>query len=198
MYTNLHSSLPLPTDFFPSHVLVGCIGGIGAFIVVTSLEVTTNTTFAFTAKGFNECIVQNMNLLGPVIGFEVVLRLLMRVTSKNGEQQYPLLGPIYYCFITPMFYALLWGLGISIQSAEEAGYFFPPLSSSGSVFNADLFDIFTEIHPSTISWKAVIKSIPTMISLTAFSLIHVPINIPAFAISSNVEPDMNAELIAHG
>ena len=29
--------------FFPKHVLVGCIGGIGLFIVVTALEVSTNT-----------------------------------------------------------------------------------------------------------------------------------------------------------
>ncbi|KAL9185027.1 hypothetical protein ACHAXT_002804 [Thalassiosira profunda] len=184
--------------YFPSHVLVGCIGGIGAFIAKTSLEVTTNTTFSFTAEGFNETIVQHFHLLAPVIGFEVVLRLLMRLTEKNGEPRYPLLGPIYYCFITPVFYAMMWVFGISMDRAMEAGYFFPPLSSSGSMFSAVLFDIFTEIHPSMISWKAVGKAIPTMVSLTAFSLIHVPINIPAFGVSTNVEPDMNAELIAHG
>ena len=98
--------------FFPSHVLVGCIGGIGAFITVTSLEVTTNTTFLFTAEGFNECIVKNIHLLAPVLSFELVLRLLMKLTEKNGEPQYPLLGPIYYCCITPVFYAVFWGLGI--------------------------------------------------------------------------------------
>ena len=75
---------------------------------------------------------------------------------------------------------------ISIQSAEEAGYFFPPLSSSGSVFNADLVDIMEGCYQAYI---------PTMISLIRFSLIHA-INIPAFAVY--VEPDMNAELIAHG
>ena len=64
------------------------------------------------------------------------------------------------------------------------------------MFNEELFDIFTEIHFASISWKAVVKAIPTMISLAAFSLIHVPINIPAFGVSSNVEPDMNVELIA--
>ena len=157
--------------FFPSHVLVGCIGGIGLFIIVTSMEVSTNSTFSFTARGFDEC--NNLNLLGPVILFELILRLLMHLTSKNGEQQYPLLGPIYYCFITPVFYAVLWLTNTSIESAENVGYFFPPLSTNGSVFNEDLYDIFTEIKPSYISWNAVIKSIPTMISLTAFSLIHV-------------------------
>jgi SulP family sulfate permease len=37
-----------------------------------------------------------------------------------------------------------------------------------------------------------------MIALIMFSLIHVPINIPAFAVSSNVDVDMNVELMAHG
>eukprot|EP00548_Thalassiothrix_antarctica_P019269 CAMPEP_0194192520 /NCGR_PEP_ID=MMETSP0154-20130528/70988_1 /TAXON_ID=1049557 /ORGANISM="Thalassiothrix antarctica, Strain L6-D1" /LENGTH=129 /DNA_ID=CAMNT_0038916023 /DNA_START=1 /DNA_END=387 /DNA_ORIENTATION=+ len=31
-----------------------------------------------------------------------------------------------------------------------------------------------------------------------FSLIHVPINIPAYSLSSNTEVDMNVELVAHG
>lgn len=37
-----------------------------------------------------------------------------------------------------------------------------------------------------------------MVALVLFSLIHVPINIPAFALSTKVDVDMNQELIAHG
>lgn len=37
-----------------------------------------------------------------------------------------------------------------------------------------------------------------MVALILFSLIHVPINIPAFALSTKVDVDMNQELIAHG
>ena len=162
---------------------MGCIGGIGLFIVVTALEVSTNTTFSFDAEGIDACIVQNFYLLLPVLAFEVVLRLLMRLTMENGVSRYPLLGPIYYCCITPAFYAVLLGTGISLKSAEQGGYFFPPFISSGSVFNRDLFRIFTEVDPSMISWKAVVKCIPTILGLTAFSMLHVPINIPAFGVS---------------
>ena len=169
--------------FFPKHVLVGCIGGIGLFIVVTALEVSTNTTFSFDAEGIDACIVQNFYLLLPVLAFEVVLRLLLRLTMENGVSWYPLLGPIYYCCITPAFYAILLGAGISLKSAEQGGYFFPQFISSGSVFNRDLFRIFTEVDPSMISWKAVVKCIPTILGLTAFSILHVPINIPAFGVS---------------
>ena len=37
-----------------------------------------------------------------------------------------------------------------------------------------------------------------MFALVLFSLIHVPINIPAFALSTKVDVDMNQELVAHG
>ena len=184
--------------FFPKHVLVGCIGGIGLFIIITSLEVATSTTFAFTVHGMYDTLILHFALLVPVLVFEVILRLLMHFTTKNGIPKFPLLGPIYYCCITPIFYITLHCFGISLEAAEKAGYFFPPFISSGSVYNKELFDIFTSINPSLISWKSVIKCIPTVLGLAAFSLIHVPINIPAYAISTNVEPDMNAELIAHG
>jgi SulP family sulfate permease len=180
--------------FFPSHVLVGCIGGIGAFIIVTAIEVSTNTTFTFTAQGVNDSIIGHFNLLLPVIIFESVLRILIYATKGK----YALLSPVYYCFITPVFYFILYCFGIDIDVAEEAGYFFPPINSAGSALSWSLVDIFTEVHIFNVSWKAVLKATPTMISLTAFSLIHVPINIPAFGISTQTEPDMNAELIAHG
>ena len=180
--------------FFPSHVLVGCIGGIGAFIIVTAIEVSTDTTVTFTAKGFNDSIIDPFNLLLPVLMFEIVLRILLHATKG----QYSLLSPVYYCMITPVFYLILYCVGVDIDVVEEAGYFFPPINSSGSAFSWSLMDTFTEIHFMKINWKAVAKAVPTMISLTAFSLIHVPINIPAFGISTKTEPDMNQELIAHG
>ena len=180
--------------FFPSHVLVGCIGGIGVFIVNTAIEVSTNATFSFTMQGINNSIVSQFNLLLPVIMFEIALRLIIHTTKGK----YQLLPPIYYCTITPMFYICLYAFGVDVEAAEVSGYFFPPIRLTGSTFSWSLFDIFTEINIWKISWDAVFKSIPTLLSLTAFSLIHVPINIPAFAISTNTEPDMDAELVSHG
>jgi len=194
---------------FPRHVLVGCIGGIGAFIVVTAIEVTTDSTFSFTLKEVQD-IYNNFNMIGVVLLYELILRVLLHFNKDgDGKHKYPLLAPAFYLAITPTFYMALWILGISKDDAAE--YFFPSLDScntapscdnNGSVlddiFNESLFDMWRVLQFSTISWTAVTKAIPTVISLVAFSLIHVPINIPAFAISMDTEPDMNAELIAHG
>lgn len=46
------------------------------------------------------------------------------------------------------------------------------------------------IDLSVVSWPAIVDCVPTLVALTLFSLIHVPINIPAFAVSTNTEADM--------
>jgi len=218
--------------FFPNHVLVGCIGGIGEsifparifdtrfrcltisigfFVMKTGLEVTMNTDFPLTLQGL-EKLVENMNLIGVVLFFEITLRVLTRLTKKNGKPKYPLLSPLYYCAITPLFYLGLKLIGLSTEEAHSEGYFFPSLIDSTevstgsrcsdgficSVFDHHLYDIFTIVDFNTINWTAVAKAIPTLVSLISFSLIHVPINIPAFSISSGVDADMNVELKAHG
>lgn len=187
--------------FFPAHVLVGCIGGIGIFISKTGLEVTANTSFG-------PAFLKKLDLLMVVFAFEAGLRILSHLTKdESGKSKYPLLSPIYFCLITPMFYGIAYILGKSLDEA----WFFPPLAECvddgtgsnncddiSSIFFTNVWDIFRIIDISTISWEAVFRSIPTLLALVMFSLIHVPINIPAFSVSSNVDVDMNIELMAHG
>lgn len=187
--------------FFPSHVLVGCIGGIGVFILLTAVEVTINAPFTVSIDGF-QSLFNHFHLFAVVLLFELVLRLLDYMThDAEGRPRFPLLVPIYFCMITPFFYLGLTVFGVPLDDAEDAGYFFPSLpmgDGDNVIFNAELLAIFQVVDWTTISWIAIFKSIPTMVALAAFSLIHVPINIPAFGISTDVDTDMNAELIAHG
>mmetsp|Transcript_46363 Transcript_46363/g.140419 ORF Transcript_46363/g.140419 Transcript_46363/m.140419 type:complete len:659 (-) Transcript_46363:267-2243(-) len=168
-----------------------------------------NATF-----GFQEVFVTYRLLLAPVLAFEVLLRVLEVVTrDADGKPRYSLLSPIYFCMITPIFYAALWVCGVPLDWAEDLGFFFPPLdacpagengdsdcsaNAASSIFNPHLFDMWTVVDFSTVSWAAILDCTPTLVALILFSLIHVPINIPAFAISTNTEVDMNNELVAHG
>lgn len=197
--------------FFPVHVLVGCIGGIGIYISKTGLEVAMNQVFSI------QTFLDTWHLWSIALMFEVLLRLLQLATrTVDGKPRWALLSPIYFCLITPMFYAGLFLLRIDLHTCKDAGYFFPSLDQGESIcdgdecsesvfevirdsfFNKDVFDMWRFIKWSNVSYAAIVESIPTLISLTLFSLIHVPINIPAFAVSSDVEADMNAELISHG
>lgn len=179
--------------------------GIGLYIARTGIEVTMDSAFSFSA------IAANANLLIIVLIFEVVLRIFQRITlNADGKPRYSLLSPIYFCLITPIFYVALWIFRVDMATATDAGYFFPSLdddcdpsqqqdcSSSSSIIDAHTFDMWKVIDFSVVSWSAIVSSIPTLVALILFSLIHVPINIPAFAISTNTEADMNRELVAHG
>eukprot|EP00977_Amphora_coffeiformis_P011092 scaffold2655_cov179-Amphora_coffeaeformis.AAC.25 len=187
--------------FFPTHVLMGCIGGVGLFLARTAIEVSVDRKFDWVAL-----LGEGLPLVGVVFGFEITLRILQFLSTDlaTGESRYPLLSPVYFCLITPVFYGILWVSGISIHNATDMGFFFPPVdtdekTSSGTlVILNDLFDLWSVVDARSISREAVWDSIPTMVALTLFSLIHVPINIPAFAISSNTEVDINNELVAHG
>lgn len=181
---------------------MGCIGGIGVFLARTGMEVTMNHVFDWSVL-FGE----KLYLVSVVFAFEILLRILLYLSlDSTGESRYPLLSPVYFCLITPVFYGLVWVAGIGIDTATEMGFFFPQLdddsygdsSKSGSTLLGGLFDLWTVIDFRSISGEAIWGAIPTMVALTLFSLIHVPINIPAFAISSKTDVDINNELVAHG
>jgi SulP family sulfate permease len=148
--------------------------------------------------------LEKFHLLAVVFAFEAGLRALSYVTrDESGKSKYPLLSPIYFCSIPPFFYVCDFVLGMTTGTNLGDDFFFPSLTYSidgGSSLwgQDDIWEIFQIIEMRNISWAAVLRSIPTMIALVLFSLIHVPINIPAFAVSSNVDVDMNAELVAHG
>jgi SulP family sulfate permease len=165
--------------FFPNHVLVGCIGGIGVFIVFTAIEVSTNATFALNMDGIRS-LADNFSLLWPVLAFDVVLRLLTWLTqNKDGRPKFQLLSPVLYILITPVFYLGLVVSGISIDQAREMGCFFPATDSGGndsgsgsSFLDPHLWDIFQIIDFSSISWIAVLESTGTMLALAAFRYVY--------------------------
>lgn len=127
--------------------------------------------------------MQKLHLLVVVFAFEAGLRVMMHLTKdETGKARYPLLSPIYFIMITPAFYLGAMLFGISGKHLDE-GYFFPSLSEcsgdncddgASNFWSGSMWNIFLIVDFSTISWAAVLRSIPTMIALALFSLIHVP------------------------
>lgn len=166
--------------FVPNHVLVGCIGGIGVFIIISALEVTNNKPFTWDMEGL-QGLVDHFHLLGVVLLFEGTLRLLIWKTKSR----IPLLAPIFFCSIPFVFYAVLWLFRVDLDAAVEAGYFFPApadedanMSLLDRALSPHTLDLVHMVNFRTISWRAVYESSGTLVALAAFSLIHVPINIP--------------------
>ena len=151
------------------------------FIVVSALEVTNDAVFTWDLNGLRG-IIDNYHLLGVVLFFETTLRLLIWKTKSRV----PLLAPIYFCSIPFVFYGCLFVLRVDLDTAKEAGYFFPAPADDAEgasqsllakSFSHHTLDLLRVVDFCTISWKAVYDSLGTMVALAAFSMIHVPINI---------------------
>lgn len=167
--------------FFPNHVLIGCIGGIGVFVVFTAIEVTTNTTFDIRnpRTAIQNAIIDRWHLLWVVLALEVSLRCLLNYTKDpiTGHPKFQLLSPIFYMLITPIFYiGMQYVFGMSLEEGRDAGYFFPSANSissttddaTSSFTDPHMWDVFHVVDLSTISWMAVAESTGTMIALAAF------------------------------
>ena len=110
--------------FFPTHVLIGLIGGIGILLCKTGLENTLANTVSISS------MVEDWNLWIIVVALELVLRFLEYVTTDSkGNPRFALLSPIFFCMITPCFYLALLILNIPISDSKDAGYFFPSLNN---------------------------------------------------------------------
>ena len=110
--------------FFPTHVLIGLIGGIGILLCKTGLENTLANTVSISSmiEGWNHWII--------VVTLEIILRFLeYLLTDSKGNPRFALLSPIFFCMITPCFYFAMLILNIPISVAKDAGYFFPSLSN---------------------------------------------------------------------
>lgn len=198
--------------------IVGLIGGIGVFILCIGIEVTINQDFALSITGFR-ALFANLHLFAPVLFFELLLRCLIYLTTdkKTGTARFPLLAPTFYCMIPPMFFVGLYFFGISFDEAQEEGFFFPSVGGATSGENEQsgnsnslwsfvldsftdphLFDIWRVLDIRHVSMEVLIKSFPTIVGMTLFSLVHVPIYVPAFSMTTGQDVDINGELIAHG
>jgi SulP family sulfate permease len=112
--------------FFPTHVLIGLIGGIGVLLCKTGTEVTIADALSF------QSLIDRWELWIVIVGLEMLLRFLERTTTiSKGKPKFALLSPVYFCMITPFFYLVLWITRTPVSMANDYGYFFPPLINDG-------------------------------------------------------------------
>ncbi len=143
--------------FFPRHVIIGCIGGIGIFIVQTGFEVATDRPWAWTVASLQAFTRgTTLWLWLSALAFEVVLRIVLAVWSV------PLLPPFYFVAIPPAFYLVVLASGNSLEAAHQSGWFFAQASHVEAGLMWRLMDL------SQVHWSLVGKCVPTVIALTIF------------------------------
>ena len=178
--------------FFPRHILIGCIGGVGYFLVATALEVSTRLDgpLTYTLPIFSKLIRLDTLPLWLIPLALAVLLFVVKIQIKH-----PLTDATYFLSII----AIFWFFVAAIPELKA-----PELRQKGWVFEAPDADLpwysFYKLYNFQImDWKALGATVPAMLALTFFALLHVPINIPALSMATERDDlDLDRELRAHG
>ncbi|MCJ1439020.1 hypothetical protein MMC27_008410 [Xylographa pallens] len=178
--------------FFPRHILVGCIGGVGWFLVVTGIEVSARLDGKLE---YNLGTLMKLIQLDTILLWTIPLVLSVILLVTKRWVQHPLTDAIYFLSIICIFYFFV---------AAIPQLNFEDLRSRGWIFQAPkagipFYHFYSLYDFGAVDWEALGSTVPAMCALTFFGLLHVPINIPALAMSIGEDNlDLNRELRAHG
>ncbi|KAF9371315.1 hypothetical protein CPB97_002050 [Podila verticillata] len=178
--------------FFPRHILVGCIGGVGWFLIITGVEVssrmTTSLTYSLDTLKFLFLDHHVFALWSSAFGLALLLRLLQH------KIRHPFLVPVFFMVVPGLFYLIVFLAGFDYDMLRANGWVFamPEGDAPGWQFYS-YFDL------KKTNWTAILETVPAMLALTFFGILHVPINVPALGVSTGQDNvDTNRELVAHG
>ncbi|KAL8020819.1 putative cyclic nucleotide-binding domain, SLC26A/SulP transporter, rmlC-like jelly roll [Plasmopara halstedii] len=172
---------------FPKHIIVGAVGGIGAFVMQSGIENSTGREFHWTWNGLQGLWKDEILWLWVT---SAILALVLWILTRYIKS--PLFPPLFFVSIAPCFYIVLLCLGISTDTARAHGWFFSRAP------HVAFYSLWEHYDFSLVEWHVVPKQFGTIVGLTFFSLMHVPINIPSLSLTIDKEVDINDELVAHG
>ncbi|CZT01608.1 related to sulfate transporter [Rhynchosporium agropyri] len=178
--------------FIPRHILIGCIGGVGVFLLMTGLEVCAglsgNLNFDLaTLKKLFELNTFELWII-PLVLANILFVLQPRISSKYFL-------PIYILCIPAVFYFFVLSTDqLNPENLRQGGWIFEgPAAGEPWWYFYTLYD-FKLVH-----WGAVAETIPSMFALTFFGVLHVPINVPSLGFKLDIDDiDLDRELMAHG
>lgn len=176
-------------SFVPRHIIVGFIGGFGAFLLVTAFEISTGLPLSEMSMqtAITALFQENVRILWISVAIlQVGLQCLGRLEGAE------MLTPLYMMLIPLGFYAVLYCIGMTTDEARDLGWLFPKPPPT------DPRDLWRSFSAAQIDWSAVAGQISTMTNLSFFLLVLVPIRIPTLALTTGEEVDFNREIKAHG
>ncbi|WVQ99241.1 hypothetical protein IAU59_006373 [Kwoniella sp. CBS 9459] len=179
--------------YFPRHILVGCIGGVGIFLIETGLEVSRG----LKEEGFeyNLATLKMFFESGHVIALWTIplaLAILLRVITHFFHHQ--LIFPAYFFVIPIIFYIAVAIGGWPMDHLRSTGWVFDVGKNTQAWWKFYTYFDFRKTH-----WEAFWAAMPTQLALVFFGILHVPLNVPALGVSlSEDNVKLDRELIAHG
>lgn len=183
-------------SYFPRHILVGCIGGVGVFLMETGFSVSARIEseggFKYNWDTIRQLTVNIETILQWL--FPLGQAVLLNVIASRCK--HPLLIPAYFLSVFVLFYfTMLVVLRMDMSDLWSRGWVFDIQEAA----HAPFYRFYTYFDFGQTSWKAIWASMPTQMALVFFGILHVPLNVPALGVSvgeDNVDTDR--ELVAHG
>ncbi|PBK63679.1 hypothetical protein ARMSODRAFT_894160 [Armillaria solidipes] len=175
--------------FFPRHILVGCIGGVGAFLVETGLEVSLSLTSTSTSTPLPHMFtsLHNIILWGIPLFLAIFLRVGMWLHGKLHKGD--------FIAIPVIFYVVVLAAGIPMDVLRKNGWVFDVQGGN----EAGWYKFYGYFDFTQVRFKPIWDTLPTQFALLFFNILHPPLNVPALSISLNEDYiDTNKELVAHG
>ncbi|KAI4287656.1 MAG: hypothetical protein L6R35_003082 [Caloplaca aegaea] len=178
--------------FFPRHILIGCIGGVGWFLVATGLEVSARLDGNLN---YNLVTFRKLVQADTVALWLVPLILAIALFLIKHFVKHPLVDATYFLSIIAIFYFFVAAIDkLKLSDLRTKGWVFQA-PDAGVPF----YHFYTLYDFACVDWAALADTIPTMFALTFFGIIHVPINVPALGFTMGEDNvDIDRELKAHG
>ncbi|KAL8832520.1 MAG: hypothetical protein Q9191_000202 [Dirinaria sp. TL-2023a] len=178
--------------FFPRHILIGCIGGVGWFLVATGLEVSARLPGNLE---YNLHTLRKLGQADTLLLWLIPLVLAIILLTIKIWIKHPLTDATFFLSIIAGFYFVVAAVpGLSLSQLQKTGWIFEAPEAGVPFYHFySLYDF------GIVDWGALASTIPAMLALTFFGILHVPINIPALGLTTGEDNvDVDRELRAHG
>ncbi|KAJ7485150.1 sulfate transporter family-domain-containing protein [Mycena galericulata] len=188
--------LGLLIGFFPRHILVGCIGGVGAFLIETGLTVSlriSDDDFTATWETFKFVFFDSHNVALWTI--PLALAILLRVVTESLRWRHQLVFPLYFLMIPMIFYVVVAAAQLNIDDLRDSGWVF---DMAAGAKQESWYKFYEYYDYSKVRFGPLWSTLPTQFALLFFNILHPPLNVPALAVSLNEDVDTDKELVAHG
>jgi len=114
-------------NFFPRHILIGCIGGVGFFLFVTGIEVSARLDGNLE---YDMVTLHKLFQADTIALWIVPLVLSIVLLGSKRFTQSPYLVPAFFVIIAAIFYIIVVAVpALSIEKVRNAGWIFSAVES---------------------------------------------------------------------
>ncbi|KAJ9459800.1 putative vacuolar membrane protein [Diplonema papillatum] len=178
------------TAYFPKHVLLGYVGGMGVFIFTAGFEITTDRTWTWNPFALLRSVYGPPgSLLAVTLALVAAIPVLKRLTRNST-----LTLPLFFLAIPCFFWAILLSYGLTAQHAKDNMW----VITVGSAPGLPGLLPWVMVNPFLIAWDVVASQMFTIVGIVLFTMLHVPVNVPALSLTCGRPCYIDAELSSQG